>query len=160
MAEESFNPKYYRMREKSSDLSFAVEGISLPEIDESNIAEVMERVKYYFERCDAEFQEPGVAGMCLWLGITTERWKQWCEGAEYATTHQQACERIMTLLESRIEGQMINGKINPVTAMFLLKSQFGYVDTPRPKKAGKKNILREMPMAEVLKLAQKNKSGN
>lgn len=152
-----FNEEYYRVSDKLSDLGFAVEGISLPEIDVSDIQCVMERIKYYLERCDTERQEPGVAGMCLWLGITTEQWGEWCDGAEFQTTHQKPCQRVMTLLESRLEGQMLNGKINPVTAMFLLKSQFGYVDTPKPKKSGKKNILREMPMAEVLRIAQKNK---
>ncbi len=159
MKKDDFDPKYYGRRfggvEHMSDLSFGVEGLSQPEIDVSNIKAVMERVSLYFQRCDEEFQEPGVAGMCLWLGITTERWKSWVDGAEFNATHRIFCERVMTLLESRLEEQMVQGKINPVTAMFLLKSQHGYIDTPQPKKAQKRQVIKEMPVNDILKLISK-----
>ena len=99
--------------------------------------------------------EPGVAGLCVWLGITTERWKDWVDGLEFNTTHRKYCEKIMTLLESRLEEQMLQGKINPVTAMFLLKSQHGYIDTPAPKKAQKRQVIKEMPVGEILRLLKK-----
>lgn len=155
MAKESYDPRYYRQRERMSDLAFGVEGLTMPEIDVSNIKDVMERTSLYFNRCDEEFQEPGVAGLCLWLGITSERWKSWVDGAEFNATHRVFCERVMTLLESRLEEQMIQGKINPVTAMFLLKSQHGYVDTPQPKRSQKRQSIKEMPVTDILKLISK-----
>lgn len=155
MAKESYDPRYYRQRERLSDLAFGVEGLTMPEIDVSNIKDVMERTSLYFKRCDEEFQEPGVAGLCLWLGITSERWKSWVDGAEFNATHRVFCERVMTLLESRLEEQMIQGKINPVTAMFLLKSQHGYVDTPQPKRSQKRQSIKEMPVTDILKLISK-----
>lgn len=156
MKRKSFDESYYRVKDNvTSELSFAVEGLTQPDIDVADITQVIERIKLYFERCDQTFQEPGVAGLCLWLGITTERWKDWCSGAEFNTTHRKYCERVMTLLESRLETRMTEGKVNPVTAMFLLKSQFGYVDTPTPKKSQKQTVVREMPLGEILKLAQK-----
>lgn len=152
---ESYDAKYYGRRERISDLAFAVEGLSLPEIDYSSIEQVMIRVSLYFQRCEEEFMEPGVAGLCVWLGITTERWKDWVDGLEFNTTHRKYCEKIMTLLESRLEEQMLQGKINPVTAMFLLKSQHGYIDTPAPKKAQKRQVIKEMPVGEILRLLKK-----
>lgn len=155
MGRDSYNPDYYRMKENTSNLTFAVEGLTMPEIDVRDITQVMERIKLYLERCDVEFQEPGVAGMCVWLGITTERWNNWLSGAEFPHTHQKACERIMTLFESQIEQQLRQGTINPVTGMFLLKSQFNYVDTPKPKKARKQSVVRDLPLTDILKIAKK-----
>ena len=152
---QSFDPNYYKVRETKSDLMFAVEGLTLPEIDLTDINAVMERIVQYFTACDENFKEPGVAGMCLWLGITSERWRHSCDGVEFNSTHRKSCERVMTLLESRIEEQMLQNKVNPVTAMFLLKSQFGYVDTPKPKKSQKRSAVKELPIGDVLRLAAK-----
>ena len=156
----SFNKKYYSSYlkdKKGTELDFAVEGLLLPQIDVTNIEEIADRSALYFKRCSEEVQQPGVAGLCVWLGITTERWSDWCTGREFGNTHKPYCERIMTLLEANIESSMMNGQINPVTAMFLLKSQFGYIDTPQIKKNVKPSVLREMPIQELLKLAEGGK---
>lgn len=157
----SFDRKYYgayvKDKKKRSDLEFSVEGLKLPVIDYSNIEEVSERAGLYFSRCADELMQPGVAGLCVWLGITTERWSDWVTGREFSNTHKAFCERIMTLLEANIESNMVNGQINPVTAMFLLKSQFGYIDTPQAKKNIKPSAVRELPIQDLLKLAEGKK---
>lgn len=157
MKKQDFDPRYYGKKYATTmtELEFSIEGLNMPAIDPANIGQVMDRSSLYFQRCNEEMQEPGVAGLCVWLGITTERWKMWVDGAEYGGTHRNFCERIMTLLEARLEGAMMRGEINPVTAMFLLKTQHNYNDTPAPKKAHKQQVIKDMPVSDILKLINK-----
>lgn len=149
----SFNKKYYGYESKTAELDLSIEGLMQEPINEADIEQVTERAGQYFKRCSEQEKNPGVAGLCVWLGITTERWSDWVAGREFASTHKRACERIMTLLESTIEARMQNGELNPVTAMFLLKTQFGYIDTPQVKNSVKPTAIRDLPIQELLRLA-------
>ena len=156
----SFNKKYYGYKSKTAELDLAVEGLMQEPINPADIEQVTERAALYFKRCSELEENPGVAGLCVWLGITTERWSDWCAGREFANTHKIYCERLMTVLEANIEARMQSGAINPVTAMFLLKTQFGYIDTPQIKKTVKPTSIRELPIQDLLRIAGGEKDEN
>lgn len=153
---KSYNAKYYNYKNKGSDLDIVIEGLQQGRINETDIEQVAERAALYFARCSEENSAPGVAGLCVWLGITTEKWSDWVAGREYASTHKRYCEQIMTMLEANIEARMQAGEINPVTAMFLLKTQFGYIDTPQIKKTVRPSVIKDLALSDLLKIAEKS----
>ena len=100
----------------------------LPEINCDNIEEVEERVQLYFEKCIEDDVKPGVAGLCLSLGISRQAWSQWGTGRRRSKEYQDLVYRTRLVMESIMEQYMLQGKINPVTGIFLLKNNFGYKD--------------------------------
>lgn len=121
----------------------------LPKVDTESREQVEERILQYFQNCIEEDVKPGVAGLCLALGISRQAWNLWGHGKFRDYTDIVARTKI--LMESIMEQYALQQKINPVTAIFLMKSQFGYVDksevviTPNP------NPLGDMVDAEALK---------
>ena len=152
-----YNNEYYRTKQtKKTGLEFNLQSMNLPELDLDDIEQVSDRASLYFTMCVQEKQRAGIVGLCLWLGITTEEWESWCNG-EKTRQHQMFACRIRTLLESEIENRMLDNKIPPLTGMFLLKSQYGYDDSPKKKKEVNKTAVHELPLAEILRLAEGNK---
>lgn len=51
-----------------------------------------------------------------------------CIGSERGKTHTEYVQRIRNILEEMMEDYMLNGKINPVSGIFLMKNNFDYQD--------------------------------
>lgn len=62
------------------------------------------------------------------LGITRQTFNRWCVGEERGKTHREYIQRVRNIMEEMMEGYMLNGKINPVSGIFLMKNNFGYTD--------------------------------
>jgi len=105
-----------------------MELLKLPEINRDNIEEVEERIYLYFEKCIENDVKPGVAGLCLALGITRQAWSMWGAGERRNPEYQELVRKTRLVMESIMEQYMLQGKINPVTGIFLLKNNFGYKD--------------------------------
>lgn len=88
--------------------------------------EMQERIFQYFEIAAEDDMRPSVAGLALALGISRQRMNQ----IAYDENHP-SCEvmrRAYQILEAHLNNYMLNGKINPVSGIFLLKNHFGYSD--------------------------------
>lgn len=109
-------------------LTHALAGFDLPSIDTSDIEQVKERCEWYFQRCIDDDIRPTVAGLSNALGITRQTFHRWCVGAERGKTHTVYAQRIRNIMEEMMEDYMLNGKINPVSGIFLMKNNFGYTD--------------------------------
>ena len=109
---------------------------NLPSIDLHKPELVQARLSEYFQiHIDADLK-PTVAGMAMALGIDRRRlWEiktgastsnRWVE--ELPTITKDSIKKAYDFLETLWENYMHNGKINPVSGIFLGKNNFGYQD--------------------------------
>lgn len=119
-AEPGDNAKYIRHN---------MELFQLQPVDTKSPEQVYDRSITYFEICQRNDMKPSVAGYALALGI--DRRTLW-----EITTGRNAKPRGVTdtikrfygLLNAQMEDYMQNGKINPVSGIFLMKNNLGYQD--------------------------------
>ena len=127
MLEEGDNTKY---------LTLGMELFKLPAIDLKEPEQVINRLNEFFEIHARYDMKPTVAGMGMALGLDRRRlWE--IKTGNYGT--QKSLEALPTLTKDSIkkayeymellwENYMQNGKINPVSGIFLGKNNFGYQD--------------------------------
>ena len=109
---------------------------NLPAIDLHKPELVQARLDEYFKIHVAADLKPTVAGMAMALGIDRRRlWEiktgastsnRWVE--ELPTLTKDSIKKAYDFLETLWENYMHNGKINPVSGIFLGKNNFGYQD--------------------------------
>lgn len=90
---------------------------------------VAERIKAYFTICAEDDMKPSVVGLALCLGVDKSylwdlRTGRRGEVPEVADLLKKA----VGILNMQMEDYMQNGKINPVSGIFLMKNHFGYAD--------------------------------
>jgi hypothetical protein len=115
-AEPGDNAKYLR---------HALKTMGLPPIDISDAKQVEDRINWYFVHCAEDDMKPTVNGMCNALGIHRDTILTWRKGEYRADSHQAIIVRAHRVLEELWEDYMQNGKINPVSGIFLGKNLFG-----------------------------------
>ena len=117
-------------------MSVSMQLFSLPAIDLHKPELVQERLELYFKiHFDADLK-PTVAGMAMALGIDRRRlWEiktgaptsnKWIE--DLPTLTKDSVKKAYDFMENLWENYMQNGKINPVSGIFLGKNNFGYQD--------------------------------
>ena len=117
-------------------ISVSMKLFNLPTIDLHNPEQVQARLNEYFRiQFDADLK-PTVAGMAMALGIDRRRlWEiksgnyhtsRGIEGLPTMTT--DSIKKAYDFMENLWENYMQNGKINPVSGIFLGKNNFGYQD--------------------------------
>lgn len=109
-------------------LRHALAAFELPQIDISDAKQVEERILWYFNHCIEGDMKPTVTGMANALGIDRKTLYDWSRGHFRGVTHFPVVKKSMTILEELWEDYMQNGKINPVSGIFLGKNHFGYAD--------------------------------
>lgn len=112
--------------------SFTLDVMKLTAINISDPAQVKQRIIEYFQLCADHDMKPGVAGLSLALGIDRRRlWEIKTGAANYYKLPQECKDAIKAAyisLESLMENYMQNGKINPVSGIFLMQNNFDYQD--------------------------------
>ena len=109
---------------------------NLPTIDLHKPEQVQERLNEYFDIHVKADLKPTVAGMAMALGINRRRlWEIKTDAKMGGTTEYDlpretlvAIKKAYDFLETLWENYMHNGKINPVSGIFLAKNNFGYQD--------------------------------
>ena len=109
-------------------LRFALDCYDLPPIDIADPVVVEERINWYFKHCIEDDMKPGVAGLCGALGISRKTFYEWTVENTRASTHSDLTKKARYTLEQLMEQYMMNGKVNPVSGIFLMKNHFGYAD--------------------------------
>lgn len=110
-------------------LAHAMAVMEQPPIDIANPKEVEARIQWYFGHCVNNDMKPTVNGMCNALGIHRDTLHTWRTGEHRKGTHQAVVLKAYRLLEELWEDYMLNGKVNPVSGIFLAKNMFpGYSD--------------------------------
>jgi hypothetical protein len=109
---------------------------NLPPIDLHNPEQVQTRLTEYFQiHIDGDLK-PTVAGMAMALGIDRRRLWEIKTGMpmgghtphDLPTLTVDSIKKAYDFLETLWENYMHNGKINPVSGIFLAKNNFGYQD--------------------------------
>lgn len=111
--------------------------MELPDIDMTDVEQVRARLSEYFQIHADNDLKPTVAGMGLALnGMDRRRlWEirtdaptsnKWV--VELPTAVKDTIKKAYKLMENLWENYMQNGKINPVSGIFLGKNNFGYAD--------------------------------
>ena len=117
-------------------LSVSMKLFNLPKVDLHNPDEVEHRLNQYFQIYYEADLKPTVAGMAMALGVARRRLWEIRNGvkmggqSEYdlPTLTLDLVKKAYFLLENQWETYMQQGKINPVSGIFLGKNNFGYKD--------------------------------
>lgn len=127
MTESGDNAKY---------LSLGMELFNLPAIDLKDPKQVNDRLNKFFEIHARYDMKPTVAGMGMALGLDRRRLWEIKTGnfgtqkslSELPTLTKDSIKKAYEYMEILWENYMQNGKINPVSGIFLGKNNFGYQD--------------------------------
>ena len=123
--------------DNSKYLMVSLELANLPDIDLNEPEQVRDRLNKYFEIYAQNDMKPTVAGLGLALNGMDKRrlWEIKVGALKGGTTEWnlptltlELIQKAYKILENQWENYMQNGKINPVSGIFLGKNNFGYQD--------------------------------
>ena len=114
--------------DNSKYLNHNIQVASLPSIDTTNPKEVEMRIFEYFQICGENDMKPSMAGMALAIGVDRATLWSWSVGNTRGDTHYDTIKKAVQMLDAQMVDYMQNGKINPVSGIFLMKNNFGYKD--------------------------------
>ena len=109
---------------------------NMSKVDLYNPEAVQDRLEEYFRiHVEADIK-PTVAGMAMALGIDRRRLWEIKSGAmmgghtpyDLPTLTLDSIKKAYDFMENLMENYMQNGKINPVSGIFLMKNNFAYLD--------------------------------
>lgn len=109
-------------------LSHALVVASLEPIDSTDPVQVEKRIFEYFRLCAENDLKPTSAGFCMALGVSRSTISHWRNGKFRADSHQAIILKGYSVLDALWQDYMMNGKINPVSGIFLGKNLFNYTD--------------------------------
>jgi hypothetical protein len=123
--------------DNSRFLAISMQLMKMPKIDIRDEKQVEERLEEYFRIQYENDAKPTVAGMAMSLGVS--RQTLWAiktnsptGGSGYEASLPPSVADLIKkayfLMENLWEQYMLNGKVNPVTGIFLGKNNFGYQD--------------------------------
>lgn len=124
----SFGQDQAEPGDNSKFLGHALTVMRMPTIDLNDPEQVRERCEWYFDHCFANDMKPTVSGLCNAFKINRSTLLEWKRGTYRANTHQAIILEAYALMENLWEDYMQNGKINPVSGIFLGKNNYGYAD--------------------------------
>ena len=101
----------------------------LPKVSMAVTEQVRDRIMEYFRICAEDDMKPSVAGLALALDI--DRRYLWEIRTEHKGKNPEVADllkKAVNILDLQMVDYMQNGKINPISGIFLMKNSFGYVD--------------------------------
>ena len=124
----TFGLEYVEPGDNTKFLKHALTIRSWPPIVKSDPEQVQQRINDYFALCAVDDIKPSVNGFLNALRIAKSTLWEWKTGSLRPGTHQAIIVEAYDVLEALWEDYMQNGKINPVSGIFLGKNNFGYAD--------------------------------
>lgn len=110
--------------------SHTLQVASLDKVDCYNADQVWGRITEYFTICQNNDMKPSVAGLALAFGINRVTLWDYANGNTRSMSKEcvSCYKKAYTMLNAAMEDYMQNGKINPVSGIFLMKNNMGYRD--------------------------------
>lgn len=99
--------------------------------DPNNLDEVNYHIDQYLDLCMNNLVSPTVAGLALSLGIDRRTLWQWMEGINNVIKNPEVKDTLKSVysqIATMYEEMLTEGKIVPVSAIFLMKNNHGYKD--------------------------------
>lgn len=124
----NFGQEYVEPGDNSKYLGHALTIANMPPVNLSDIEAVTERIDWYFDHCFSNDMKPTVAGLCNALKIHRSTLLEWKRGTYRDGSYQAVVLKAYAVMEELWEHYMQNGKINPVSGIFLAKNNYGYTD--------------------------------
>lgn len=124
----SFGQDLAQPGDNTKFLSHAMTIMKMSSIDLANPVQVQQRIGDYFQLCADNDMKPSVKGLSNALKISRTTLWEWKQGNYRSGSHQAIILEAYDALEALWEDYMQNGKINPVSGIFLGKNNFGYSD--------------------------------
>lgn len=129
---------------------------SMPKINVDSDAEVEQRIQDYFSYCIDRDIRPGVEGMAMALGVNRRTLWDWEQGntRNSSVVRSDIIRKGKQFLALYLENLAQNGKINPVTWIFMMKNHFGYKDSQDINIIPTNNNDTTVPLDDIKKLLQ------
>lgn len=109
----------------------AIELMKLPKIDIDDVPAVQKRIEDYFGFCAKRDLKPSVAGVALALDINRRELLKYAQDGIKSDELRLTLKKAFEILDFLMDQYMQNGKINPVSGIFLMKNNLGYSDTQK-----------------------------
>ena len=94
-----------------------------------DVDQLKQRITDFFNFCAANNLRPGVEMLSSCLGVSRVTFWHWCNGTNCSLEWAECCRIARQTIMTFLEQTAISGKLNPATAIFLLKNWGGYKDT-------------------------------
>lgn len=124
----NFGQEHVQPGDNSRYIRHALATYNLPPIDISDPKQVEERINWYFNHCLSNDMKPTVTGLRNAIGVSKNTLTTWRKEEFRGLTHSGTVKKAYNFLEELWEDYMLNGKINPVSGIFLGKNHFDYQD--------------------------------
>lgn len=124
----NFGAEFVEPGDNTKFLSHAMTIARMPVVNTNNLEEVRERINWYFELCIHDDMKPTVTGLCNSIKIDRKTLFRWKNEIHRDSSYKALVLEAYAIMEELWEHYMQNGKINPVSGIFLGKNNFGYQD--------------------------------
>lgn len=120
--------------QKTDNVNFTLHNldiVALKPIDARLCSEenLQKRCFEYLEICLRNDMKPSLAGLALALNVSRQTLQNYITGASQIPKENEAVLRkFNAFLNALLEDYIQNGKMNPVSAIFIAKNNFGYKD--------------------------------
>jgi len=110
-------------------IAHAVEIYNLPPIEIANGDEVAERIGEYFSICAKNGMKPNIAGIASSLGISRQYlWEIANNKTNVSQKVVYTVKKAQQMMNQMMEDYMMDGKVNVVAGIFLMKNNMNYKD--------------------------------
>jgi hypothetical protein len=113
-----------KRQENAAYIAHSIKLACLPKLDRYNANDVRQRTLDYLQMCSDDGMKPNIAGYALALGTNRAGLEAMFRDRRVDGETYGALDAGMTVIENVMVGLMLDQKINPVTAIFLLKNHF------------------------------------
>ena len=147
----TFGQELVEPGDNSKFLRHALTIRSWPVIDITDPIAVENRINDYFVLCMNDDMKPSVKGLENALRVHRSTIWEWKRGNYRADTHQAIICAAYDIMEALWQDYMQNGKINPVSGIFLAKNLFGgeYTDKQEVVLTPNQNQITEADVATI-----------
>lgn len=117
--------------ENARMLSYSLALSRLPMIDYNNLEQVQARLNEYYDITVQYDSKPAIACLALAFGMSRVNLFDSLNGKSNRIKNPDCIftiKQAYNIITSQYEQMMNNGKINPVSGIFLMKNNFGYKD--------------------------------
>jgi hypothetical protein len=141
------NPKIQDIVYKSAIL--LTESLTRPRTDIYNVTELANSTAEYFNFCSTHGVMPSFRRLANWYGYSLTRLNSLMKDSGNSVAGQYL-DNIRDAIKDNLEQASLTNAVNNISAMFLLKSQYGYVETQKVVVEPSENLLGAPKTAEEI----------